>query len=148
VVCSSNESCEVCHLTSRVLRCASPASKDLQYNLSVSVVDLRSNVVPYNYRDIMSSPSFLSVSPLAGPTTGGTLVRLVGKNFKDRGVVRMTSSFASYVCATPPMGSEGNASGPFYGKDGKLIQVEDGIKSTCFCLSHPLFDILCCLGSV
>jgi hypothetical protein len=106
-----------------VLRCASPASKDLQYNLSVTVVDLHSNTVPYNYRDIMSSPSFLSVSPLSGPPTGGTLVRLVGKNFKDRGVVRMTSSFASYVCVTPPIGTEGNSSGVFYGKDGKLIQV-------------------------
>ena len=54
---------------------------------------------------------------------GGTLISISGRNFKDRGTVRLTNGIDTHVCVTPPLGSEGNLTGPYYAKDGKLIRV-------------------------
>lgn len=62
--------CPICWATSTLLRCASVTSRQLPYALSVTVNGQSSNIVTYNYREIMTAPTFTSIvpTPLTSPT--------------------------------------------------------------------------------
>jgi hypothetical protein len=119
----SSVPCDLCHLTHTLLRCVAPASRVLQYDVVVTVVGQASAPVVYDYSEIIKPPSFFDVSPLSGPTEGGTLLTLLGSNFKDRGTVELVSGETTLVCATPPFGEVGDINDVYYARDGRTIKV-------------------------
>lgn len=54
---------------------------------------------------------------------GGVILQLSGTNFKDRGFVALDNGITQFRCETPPLGQQGDMSGIYYGRDGKLIRV-------------------------
>ena len=115
--------CDPCFLDHTTARCVSPASKLIVYDLTVTVAGQSSNAAVYDYSEIVKMPTFVDVQPLVAPTSGGTILTISGSNFKDRGSVQLTKGDSVVVCATPPLGEQGDLGGVYYGRDGKTIKV-------------------------
>jgi hypothetical protein len=63
--------CEICLQTDVMIRCASPARRDMEYNLTVIVAGQRSVASLYSYEEIMRKPVVASISPLRASTEVG-----------------------------------------------------------------------------
>ena len=71
--------------------CTTPAGQGLNQTIVVTVGGQSIQFIGFSYL----SPTVLSVSPLSGPTAGGTAITLTGSNFGISGLIMIgTSSFA------------------------------------------------------
>ncbi|WP_231952599.1 IPT/TIG domain-containing protein [Paenibacillus sp. AD87] len=68
----------------------------------------------FGYTYFMAAPTIISISPVSGPTSGGTIVTLTGTNLTDATAVKFGATAASYtvnsatqITATAPAGSAG-----------------------------------------
>jgi hypothetical protein len=119
----ASQPCSLCYLTHTLLRCVAPSSRVIKYDVVVTVAGQASAPVVYDYSEIIKPPAFFDASPLSGPTEGGTLLTLLGSNFKDRGTVELVRGETTLLCVTPPFGEEGNINDVYYARDGKTIKV-------------------------
>ena len=69
LLCFRTAGCEICALSDAVIRCASPARRDVIYNLTVTVTGQSSAPAVYSYEEIMHKPVVANIAPLSGPTT-------------------------------------------------------------------------------
>ena len=114
-------------VNSSTITAATPAQAAGTVSITVTNTDGQSGAITAGFTYVLPAPSVTSVTPLSGPTTGGTAITITGTNFVAGATVTLGGNAAAAVAvvsgtkikATTPAGAAGAVSVKVTNSDGQ-----------------------------
>ncbi|HEV7926346.1 MAG TPA: IPT/TIG domain-containing protein [Verrucomicrobiae bacterium] len=115
-------------VNSTTITASTPAHAAGTVSITVTNTDGQSGAITAGFTYVLPAPSVTSVTPVSGPTTGGTAITITGTNFVAGATVTLGGNAATAVTivsstkitATTPVGAAGAVSVKVTNTDGQI----------------------------